>query len=167
MCRLVYPQTKNQADGKSWASHLYFNTYKFASFLLSIHQLNNFLYFWCGWNRQSLLECTSKRYMSRSCNNGYLTDMIVVMWKWPMECEPNKARPEHGQNQRFACLRGTASISSSSTNNGRVSNHNESRLEGVNRANLKFTNLSTTTSRVSVRNKNESKREGAKQIVSE
>jgi hypothetical protein len=43
---------------------------------------------------------------------------------------------------------------------------NESRLEGVNRANLKFTNLSTTTSRVSVRNKNESEREGAKQIVS-
>jgi hypothetical protein len=44
----------------------------------------------------------------------------------------------------------------------------ESRLEGgVNRANLKFTNLSTTTSRVSVRNMNESEREGAKQIVSE
>jgi hypothetical protein len=43
----------------------------------------------------------------------------------------------------------------------------ESRLEGVDRANLKFTNLSTTTSRVSVRNKNESEREGAKQIVSE
>jgi hypothetical protein len=42
----------------------------------------------------------------------------------------------------------------------------ESRLEGVNRANLKFINLSTTTSRVSVRNINESKREGAKQIVS-
>jgi hypothetical protein len=35
----------------------------------------------------------------------------------------------------------------------------ESRLQGgVNRANLKFTNLITTTSRVSVRNKNESKR---------
>jgi hypothetical protein len=44
----------------------------------------------------------------------------------------------------------------------------ESRLEGgVNRANLKFTNLITTTSRVSVRNLNESKRDGAKQIVSE
>jgi hypothetical protein len=44
----------------------------------------------------------------------------------------------------------------------------ESRLEGgVNRANLKFINLSTTTSRVSVRNINESEREGAKQIVSE
>jgi hypothetical protein len=44
----------------------------------------------------------------------------------------------------------------------------ESRLEGVvNRANLKFINLSTTTSRVSVRNRNESEREGAKQIVSE
>jgi hypothetical protein len=44
----------------------------------------------------------------------------------------------------------------------------ESRLEGgVNRVNLKFTNLSTTTSRVSVRNINESEREGAKQIVSE
>jgi hypothetical protein len=43
----------------------------------------------------------------------------------------------------------------------------ESRLEGVDRANLKFTNLSTTTSRVSIRNKNESEREGAKQIVSE
>jgi hypothetical protein len=37
----------------------------------------------------------------------------------------------------------------------------ESRLEGVNRANLKFINLSTTTSRVSVRNINESEREGA------
>jgi hypothetical protein len=37
----------------------------------------------------------------------------------------------------------------------------------VNRANLKFTKLSTTTSRVSVRNINESEREGAKQIVSE
>jgi hypothetical protein len=36
----------------------------------------------------------------------------------------------------------------------------ESRLEGgVNRANLKFINLSTTTSRVSVRNVNESERE--------
>jgi hypothetical protein len=42
----------------------------------------------------------------------------------------------------------------------------ESRLEGrVNRANLKFINLITTTSRVSVRNKNESEREGAKQIA--
>jgi hypothetical protein len=43
----------------------------------------------------------------------------------------------------------------------------ESRLEGVNRVNLKFTNLITTTSRVSVRNINESEREGAKQIVGE
>jgi hypothetical protein len=43
----------------------------------------------------------------------------------------------------------------------------ESRLEGgVNRANLKFINLSTTTSQVSVRNINESEREGTKQIVS-
>jgi hypothetical protein len=43
----------------------------------------------------------------------------------------------------------------------------ESRLErGVNRANLKFINLSTTTSLVSIRNRNESEREGAKQIVS-
>jgi hypothetical protein len=43
----------------------------------------------------------------------------------------------------------------------------ESRLEeGVNRANLKFINLTTTTSRVSVRNINESEREGAKQIMS-
>jgi hypothetical protein len=43
----------------------------------------------------------------------------------------------------------------------------ESLLEGgVNRANLKFISLSTTTSRVSVRNINESEREGAKQIVS-
>jgi hypothetical protein len=42
----------------------------------------------------------------------------------------------------------------------------ESRLEGgVNRANLKFINLSTTTSRVSVRNIIESKREGEKQIA--
>jgi hypothetical protein len=43
----------------------------------------------------------------------------------------------------------------------------ESRLEGggVNRANLKFINLSTTTSRVSVRNIYESEREGEKQIV--
>jgi hypothetical protein len=37
---------------------------------------------------------------------------------------------------------------------------------GVNRANLKFINLSTTKSRVSVRNINESEREDAKQIVS-
>jgi hypothetical protein len=39
----------------------------------------------------------------------------------------------------------------------------ESRLEGgggVNRANLKFINLNTTTSRVSIRNMNESEREG-------
>jgi hypothetical protein len=36
----------------------------------------------------------------------------------------------------------------------------------VNRANLKFNNLNTTTSWVSVRNRNESEREGAKQIVS-
>jgi hypothetical protein len=42
----------------------------------------------------------------------------------------------------------------------------ESRLEGENRVNLKFISLSTTTSRVSVRNINESEREGAKQIVS-
>jgi hypothetical protein len=42
----------------------------------------------------------------------------------------------------------------------------ESRLEGVNRANLKFINLSTTTSRVSVRNISESEREGKKQITS-
>jgi hypothetical protein len=42
----------------------------------------------------------------------------------------------------------------------------ESRLEGVNRANLNFTNLITTTSRDSVRNINESEREGAKQIMS-
>jgi hypothetical protein len=42
----------------------------------------------------------------------------------------------------------------------------ESRLEGgVNRANLKFINLSTTTSRVSVRNMDESEREGEKQIA--
>jgi ribonuclease HI len=41
----------------------------------------------------------------------------------------------------------------------------ESRLEGVNRAKLKFTKLITTTSRVSVRNKIESAREGGKQIV--
>jgi hypothetical protein len=44
----------------------------------------------------------------------------------------------------------------------------ESRIEGgVNRAKLKFNNLNTTTSRVSVRNNNESEREGAKQIASE
>jgi hypothetical protein len=44
----------------------------------------------------------------------------------------------------------------------------DSRLEGgVNRAKLKFTNINTTTSRVSVRNINESTREGAKQIPSE
>jgi hypothetical protein len=36
----------------------------------------------------------------------------------------------------------------------------------VNRANLKFINLSTTTSRVSVRNTNESEREDGKQIAS-
>jgi hypothetical protein len=42
----------------------------------------------------------------------------------------------------------------------------DSRLEGVNRAKLKFTNINTTTSRVSVRNKNESASEGAKQISS-
>jgi hypothetical protein len=43
----------------------------------------------------------------------------------------------------------------------------ESRLEGVNRAKLKFTNIITTTSRVSIRNNKESEREGAKQIASE
>ena len=45
----------------------------------------------------------------------------------------------------------------------------DSRLEGggVNRAKLKFTNINTTTSRVSVRNIIESAREGAKQIASE
>jgi hypothetical protein len=43
----------------------------------------------------------------------------------------------------------------------------KSRLEGgVNRANLKYINLITTTSRVSVRNINESAREGEKQIAS-
>jgi hypothetical protein len=46
--------------------------------------------------------------------------------------------------------------------------HSDSRLEGgVNRAKLKFTNINTTTSRVSVRNINESERGGAKQIPSE
>jgi hypothetical protein len=45
----------------------------------------------------------------------------------------------------------------------------ESRLEGggVNRAKLKFTNINTATSRVSVRDIIESAREGAKQIASE
>jgi hypothetical protein len=45
----------------------------------------------------------------------------------------------------------------------------ESRLEGggVNRAKLKFSKINTTTSRVSVRNKIKSAREGAKQIASE
>jgi hypothetical protein len=43
----------------------------------------------------------------------------------------------------------------------------ESRLEGVNRAKLKFTKLITTTSRVSVRNIIESARDVAKQIASE
>jgi hypothetical protein len=44
----------------------------------------------------------------------------------------------------------------------------DSRLEGgVNRAKLKFININTTTSRVSVRNINESAREGAKQIPGE
>jgi hypothetical protein len=43
----------------------------------------------------------------------------------------------------------------------------DSRLEGgLNRAKLKFTNINTTSCRVSVRNKNESAREGAKQISS-
>jgi hypothetical protein len=43
----------------------------------------------------------------------------------------------------------------------------ESRLEGgVNRANLKFINLSTTTSQVSVRDINEFEGEGVKQIAS-
>jgi hypothetical protein len=42
---------------------------------------------------------------------------------------------------------------------GRVLFTAESRLEGVNRANLKFIILSTTTSRVSVRNINEFERE--------
>jgi hypothetical protein len=43
----------------------------------------------------------------------------------------------------------------------------DSRLEGgVNRAKLKFTNINTTTSGVSVRNINESAREGEKQIAS-
>jgi hypothetical protein len=37
---------------------------------------------------------------------------------------------------------------------------------GVNRAKLKFTNINTTTRRVSVRNKYKSEREGAKQIAS-
>jgi hypothetical protein len=47
---------------------------------------------------------------------------------------------------------------------GRLEITAESRLEGgVNRANMKFINLSITTSRVSVRNKNEFKREGEKQ----
>jgi hypothetical protein len=44
---------------------------------------------------------------------------------------------------------------------------NESRLEGVNRAKLKFTKLITTTSRVSVRNIIKSVREGGKSITSE
>jgi hypothetical protein len=46
-----------------------------------------------------------------------------------------------------------------------VKNSAESRLEGVNRAKLKFTKLITTTSRVSVRNVIESEREDDKQIA--
>jgi hypothetical protein len=49
----------------------------------------------------------------------------------------------------------------------RVRRPGDSRLErGVNRAKLKFTNINTTTSRVCVRNINESAREGEKQIAS-
>jgi hypothetical protein len=55
----------------------------------------------------------------------------------------------------------------SSTASLTMPGQDESRLEGVNRANLKFTKLITTTSRVSVRNRNESEREGVKQITSE
>jgi hypothetical protein len=43
----------------------------------------------------------------------------------------------------------------------------ESRLEGLNRAKLKFTKLITTTSRVSVRNINGSERGRKKQIAGE
>jgi hypothetical protein len=50
---------------------------------------------------------------------------------------------------------------------GGARRHLESRLEGVNRAKLKFIKLITTTSRVSVRNIIESARKGAKQIASE
>jgi hypothetical protein len=48
----------------------------------------------------------------------------------------------------------------------RLGRGTESRLEGgVNRAKLKFSKIITTTSRDSVRNINESAREGAKQIA--
>jgi hypothetical protein len=51
---------------------------------------------------------------------------------------------------------------------GQQGSLSDSRLEGgMNRAKLKFTNVSTTTSRVSVRNKTEYVREGGKQIASE
>jgi hypothetical protein len=59
-------------------------------------------------------------------------------------------------------------LKSRSEGNAELTAKNDSRLEGgVNRAKLKFTNINTTTSRVSVRNINESAREGAKQIASE
>jgi hypothetical protein len=46
-----------------------------------------------------------------------------------------------------------------------MSEVSESRLEGVNRAKLKFSKIITTTSQVSVRNIIESVREGEKQIA--
>jgi hypothetical protein len=57
-------------------------------------------------------------------------------------------------------IRGTPRLLNSDGNHHEHKLQSESRLEGgVNRANVKFTNLITTTSRVSVRNKNESERE--------
>jgi hypothetical protein len=49
----------------------------------------------------------------------------------------------------------------------RIRDINTNLQGGVNRAKLKFANINTTTSRVSVRDINESAREDAKQIASE
>jgi hypothetical protein len=71
----------------------------------------------------------------------------------------------HLRARRVAARRGSGAGRSSRVVGSQV--NLDSFLEGgVNRAKLKFTNINTTTSRVSVRNINKSAREGAKQIVS-
>jgi hypothetical protein len=79
---------------------------------------------------------------------------------------PDYRYPPRGQKRKGATsgkVAASAAPSEPAPKRKKLKVLTESRLEGgVNRANLKFINLRTTTSRVSVRGINESEREGVK-----
>ena len=88
------------------------------------------------------------------------TKMMCIYYRALNEVTIKNNYPLPRMEYLFGQLRGSSVFSKIDLRSG------ESRL-GVNRANLNFNNLSTTIRRVSVRNINESEREGAKQIASE